>query len=94
MVKKKRAKKKRRVVRRATSKSVRLVRSSQRKINLVLKNLILFVILAILSVVLYSASGNELYSSLFLLLSILFGFVAVAFLIILLIFVFMRTMKK
>ena len=75
-------------------KNKKMVRSTPKKINLVLKNLILFVILFVLSGILYAVSGSEIYKNLFLLLSIIFGFVGVAFLIVLLIFLFLKIMKK
>lgn len=66
----------------------------KRKINVVLKNLLLFGILFVLFVVIASASANQLIDQLFWILAILTAFVAVAFLIILLIFVFMGRAKK
>ena len=64
------------------------------KVNKVVKNLIMFVILFVFSFLLYSVSTNELYVNLFLMLSIVLGFVALAFLIILLSFIFMRIFRK
>ena len=99
MVKKKSVKKPKRKttkkrVSRVTNKSKRLVRASKRKINLVLKNLILFIILFVLSFVLYSVSEQEMYLNLFGLLSVILGFIGVAFLIVLLVFLFLKAMKK
>ena len=99
MVKKKSVKKPRRKttkkkVSRVANKSKRLVRASKRKINLVLKNLILFIILFVLSFVLYSVSEQEMYVNLFGLLSVILGFIGVAFLIVLLVFLFLKAMKK
>ena len=93
MVKKKRMKKvpKKRIV----GKPPRFVRASKRKINLVLRNLILFVVMSLISFVLYKyILSNELLITLFSLLAMIFGFVAVAFLIVLLVFLILRTMKK
>ena len=95
MVKKKRAKK-------STSKSKKgkkkvkqvRVRSTKRKINLVLKNLILFVILTVASLLLYFVSNKELFRSLFQLLAMILGFVGVAFLIVLLALLILKFMKK
>ena len=81
-------------IKKVVSKPKKLVRFGKKKFHLVLKNLILFAILFILSLVIYNVSNNEIYSDLFFLLSMIFGFVAVAFLIILLVFLFMRVMKK
>ena len=97
MVKKAGAKKKgvkKSVKRKSGATKSRQVRASKRKINLVLKNLILFAILSLVSFLLYSVSSNDLLINLFYLLAIVLGFVAGAFLIILLIFFFLRIMKK
>ena len=92
MVKKKRMKKvsKKGIVR----KPSRFVRSSKRKINLVLRNLIVFVVMSLISFVLYSVLINEIFKNLFSLLAMIFGFIAVAFLIILLVFLILKVMKK
>lgn len=70
------------------------VRATKRKIGLVLKNLILFVILALISFLLYSVSGKEVYQDFFYLLALILGFIALAFLIVLLILLFMRAFRK
>ncbi len=64
------------------------------KIHLVVKNLLLFAVLFVVSIIIASVSGNEIIDQLFYILAILTAFVAVAFLIILLTFWFMRAMKK
>ena len=81
-------------VKRNISKPKRLVRASQRKISLAFKNLILFAVLSLISFLLYNFLSNELFVNLFFLLAIILGFVAVAFLIVLLIFLVLRIMKK
>lgn len=81
---------KKKSVRKATKK----VRASKQKINLVLKNLILFAILSLASFLLYRVSSDELLVNLFSLLAIVLGFVAGAFFIVLLVFFFMRMMNK
>ena len=78
----------------SVGKNKKMIRSTSKKINLVFKNLIFFAILFVLSRILYAVSGNQTYENLFLLLSIIFGFVGVAFLIVLLIFLFLKVMKK
>ena len=87
--------------RKATTRSMSVKRPAKlsgplvsRRINLVVKNLILFAILFILSVVIASLSASEMMDQLFWILAILTAFVAVALLIVLLIFLFMRAMKK
>ena len=59
-----------------------------------LKDLILFSLLAIISFILFTVSGNTLYQDTFYLLAILFGFIAVAFLIVFLVIVFAREKVK
>ena len=83
-------------VKKKSAKKTRRPKSwtEKQKINLVLKNLVLFTILALASFLLYFVSSDELLVNLFALLSIVLGFVAGAFLIILLVFFFMRMMKK
>ena len=90
MVKKKRVK---RTSRKKNVKQVR-VRSTKRKINLVLKNLILFTILTLASLLLYFLSNKELFRSLFYLLAIVLGFVGIAFLIVFLALLILKLMKK
>lgn len=85
--------KKKRVTKR-DSPSKKLIRSTQRKVSLVLKNLILFIILFVVSLVLYAGASIEIYVNLFGILSIIFGFLALTFLIVFLIFVFMKVFKK
>ena len=62
--------------------------------RLALRDLILFAILTIISFILFTVSGNSLYQDTFYLLAILFGFIAVAFLIVLLVIVFARGKVK
>jgi len=96
------AKKKKRVVKKTIKRKTakkpvikkRKVRYSSRKIKLVLRNLFLFVVLFILSLILYSISGTEFYKNLFLLIGVVFGFISLAFLIVLLVFVFLKFLNK
>jgi hypothetical protein len=91
---KKRAKK--RSVRKKTSVSKsNSVIASRRKIRVVLINLAVFLLLTLISWFLLGAIGtNSSMMSLFFLLTWIFGFVSVAFLIVLLVLLLMRTMKK
>ena len=66
---------------------------SKRKINVVIWNLILFVILAVASYVLCNVSGSDFYQDLFFLLSVILGFVALAFLIAFLVTFLLRVRK-
>jgi len=64
------------------------------KMRMALANLLSFIILFVFSLLLYSVSNKEFYLNLFLMLSMIFGFLSVAFLIAYLIFVFRKIMKK
>jgi hypothetical protein len=67
----------------------------KRRVKLVLKNLILFLALFVISTIFLSLSTKETISyNLFLILTILMGFVSVALLIVLLILLFMRAIRK
>ncbi|MAG78876.1 hypothetical protein CMI40_00685 [Candidatus Pacearchaeota archaeon] len=90
---KRKAKKKSRKVKRIVSKPKRLA-SNKTKFNLVMKNLSLFVVLFVLSLVLYNVSSNELLSNLFFILALVTGFVSVAFLIIWLVFNVLKYASK
>ena len=67
---------------------------SKRRIGLVLKNLVVFLALALISYLLYMFLGNSLIQSLFYLLSMVFVFVGIAFLIVLLVLLVLRVAKK
>lgn len=58
--------------------------------RLALRDLIIFACLSLLSLMLYLVSGNLFYQDLFYLLAMVFGFVALAFLIVFLALVFSR----
>lgn len=74
---------------------VRAVRPSpQKRMNIVLGNLLLFIILFVLSSVIYVASTGDFYRNLFFLLSLIFGGLSIAFLIILLALVFLKVLKQ
>lgn len=94
MVKKKSVKKRVKKKLREITKSKRSVIPDKKKINLVLRNLILFAVISLLSFLLYRVSNKDIFMNLFLILAIIFVFVSIAFLIILLVFVFLRLLKK
>jgi len=85
MVKKKRAKK--------TQRTKKLI-SKSKKINIVLRNLIMFLILTIFAFVIYSVTGDEVVSNITLLIALVFGCVSIGLLISFLILVFMKKIKK
>ena len=62
--------------------------------RLALRDLILFALLSIISIIVSNVSGNSLYQDTFDLLAILFGFIAVAFLIVFLAIIFARGKVK
>ena len=84
----------RRIISNSRRGSINYTRASSKKLKIVTSNLILFVILGILSYVLYNASMQLIYVNLFYLLSFLFGFVSLAFFIALLILLILRSMGK
>ncbi len=96
MVRKKRGK--RRVAKRVSrrvSRSKKFVKTvAKRKIAVVLNNLLLFVALSLVSFVLYRFLQNELLVNLFFVMSMVFGFVSVGFLITLLILLIIKLVKK
>ena len=95
---------KKRVLRKKVSRTASKKKSSsrssikqfdpKRKIKIALRDLILFVLLSLISFILYSASGNEIYQDTFYLLGIVFGFVALAFLILYLALLFSKGKVK
>ncbi|MEK6827517.1 MAG: hypothetical protein AABX99_03480 [Nanoarchaeota archaeon] len=86
MAKKKRVKK----IRRTGSR----VSSFQNKIPLVVKNLFLFVGLAVVSFILFSLVKNDFLMRFFNVSAMVFGFVSVAFLIVLLVLWIMKFVRK
>ncbi len=82
---------KRKIVKKAIPMQARV---TKRKLSLVWKNLVFFLVLTVLSLVLYSASSSEILIDVFMLLIIIFGFVSLAFLLVLLILVFLRILNK
>ncbi len=103
VVKKKATKKKKKVVRKkvpvtkkATKKKIVRVPklsgqlASKYNSRLALRDLILFALLSLVSFILFLATGNGIYKDTFYLLAMLFGFIAVAFLIVFLAFTFSR----
>ncbi len=92
MAKKKRTKKRksRRNVKRIGSRSAGI----KKKIAVVIKNLLLFIALSLVSLVLSRFLQNDFFIKLFFVMAIIFGFVAVGFLISLVILAIMKTVSK
>jgi hypothetical protein len=70
------------------------VGTNEKKISMVFRRLIFFLVLGLISFGLYSISGNELYINLFALLGVLFGFVSLALFIALLALLLVKALKK
>ncbi len=84
MAKKKRAKK----------RTVKTVRSTKNKLNLAWKNFLLFLSKFVVSLILYNMSSNTLFINFFALISMIAGFVAFAFLIVLLVLWILKISRK
>lgn len=91
MAKKKRAVKK---TRRKVSWRGVLIGDIKKKITIVLNNLLLFIALSLVSFVLYKFLQNAFLVNLFFIMSVVFGFVSVGFLITLLILFIIKLIKK
>jgi len=96
MARKKRVRRTRRVSRKVShSRSFNFGGGNvKKKISLVINNLLLFVALSLVSFVLYNFLQNEILTNLFLVMAMIFGFVAVGFLITLLILFIIKMIKK
>jgi len=66
----------------------------KKRITIILNNLLLFVALSLVSLVFYNFLQNDILKNLFYVMSMVFGFVSVAFLITLLVLVIMKVVKK
>ena len=73
---------------------IKPMRATKRKINLVLSSLLFFLVLAIISIVLFSASQSLFFLNLFFLLALLFSFLSLAFFLSFLVLLFMKLMKR
>ncbi len=79
---------------RRSVRSSRKVIASKDKMKMILWNLVLSVVLSIVSAVLYRVVLNTLLKNFFWMLELIFGLVALAFLLIYAIFVVLRILKK
>ena len=71
-----------------------MVKPTGRRMNLVTRNLFLFIILGVISWVLSAVSGTAEYQQFFLFLSFILGAIALAFLVSLLVLVFLRVLRR
>ena len=67
---------------------------SQKKVGMILGNLILSLILFAVSIGLYYFISNEVLKSFFWMLALIFGFVGLAFLMVYVIFMVLKVLKK
>lgn len=94
------ARKKRRIVRRRKpmvekeSVNPRKVISSRFKFGIVLRNLVLFTLLFVISYILYLVSESDVFVNLFYFLWIIFAFIAVAFFLALLVLLLMKIIRR
>jgi len=68
--------------------------SSKFKFGVVFRNLILFVLLSLISYILYLVSENDVFVDIFNFLWIIFGFIAIAFLLALLVLFFLKLVRR
>jgi len=68
--------------------------SGSRRIKMILGNLVVFIILFLISLILSKVFTSDFYVNFFLLLTIIFGFISLAFIIVYLILVFSRSIIK
>ena len=68
--------------------------SLRNKIDVLWKNLVLFLVLFVFSYLLYSISSSALFLNLFGTLAILFGFVSFALLVVLIVFLVLRASRR
>lgn len=88
------AAKKTRAFRKFEKQTDKYISAASKRIYVALSNLFLFLVLAAVSYMLQNNLSNALFISLFELLAIIFAFVALAFFIVLLVFIVLRFAKK
>ena len=88
--------KRRRTVKNSRKKPARFARvvPTDKKVKVIVKNLILFGVLFVLSLLLYNVFTDEILSNFFWILALLTGFIVVALVITYLVFFFLRVFKK
>ena len=96
----KRAKVSKRPVKKVLAKTSAKVVSSlksatgSRGLRIAVRNLILFAIIFVISIVIYSLVNDDVLNQFFLMMSFLSGFVAVAFLVVALVFLFLKIIRR
>jgi hypothetical protein len=94
VVKKKVSVKKKLTVKNTSKPEIKQIRATPSRLRLVLRNLILFAILATISYVLYVVSKGVVYETFFYFLAMILGFISLAFLISFLVLIFLRLLRK
>lgn len=74
--------------------SIQKIGYSRKKLNILLGYLTFFIILFVVSAILYSVAVTEFYLSLFFMLALIFGAFSITLLIVLLIYVFLKVLNK
>ena len=82
------------MVRKKRARAKKITKSVKDRVNLAWKNLLLFLIISIISFVLYTFSSNELLKNFFGVLLIIFGFLTFALLISFIVLLILREPKK
>ena len=93
MAKRKRVKRHSKKISRKKVPNLRFL-DTKKKFKIVFQQLLLFIALALVSLVLYRFIDNEFLASLFFVMTLVFSFVAVGFLIVLLILVVIKFISK
>lgn len=78
----------------SVNKKTRKKPNLKNKIKFTLNRLLFFVILSLISFVVYSYINNDLLNDLFFVMTMVFGFISVGFLVVLLILFIMKNIKK
>jgi len=76
------------------TRSMKMVRSTSRKISVAFKNLAFFLVLFIVSFALYNVFSSEVIQNVFFTLFLIFGFISLGFLIVLLVLALLKSMNK
>lgn len=76
------------------TRSMKMVRSTSKKISVAFKNLAFFLVLFIVSFALYNVFSSEVIQNVFFTLFLIFGFISLGFLIVLLVLALLKSMNK
>ena len=86
---------KKKVSRKSSPKTSKKVSSIPKKVRIATNNLVLFTLIALVSGILYQVANNTFYTNLLYLTAMISGFIALAFLLVIIVFFFLKKeMKK